>query len=180
MGTVLFFRGSPPKLRTVPIFSRHRFFAGFPRFLILFLCADQWLKWLVQTRMTPGETIPLLPFLYVTYVRNTGAAFGLLRGAGPLLILVSVAVILVLASSLRRDASSAATDGPSRCQRYGMMLILGGAAGNLMDRVRLGYVVDFVDLRVWPVFNLADSAITVGIGLLLWGMVWKQEAGKRK
>lgn len=142
-----------------------------PAFLLLFLCADQWLKWLVQTRMAPGESIPLLPFLHLTYVQNTGAAFGLLRGAGPLLILISVAVIWVLASSLRQE-NPRATAGPLRWQRYGMFLILGGALGNVVDRIRLGYVVDFVDLLVWPVFNLADSAITVGIGLLLWGM-WR-------
>ena len=120
--------------------------------------------------MEPGATIPLLPFLHLTYVQNTGAAFGLLRGAGPLLILISLAVIVTLMRSLRQEAPQA-QDLPARCQRYGMILILGGALGNLIDRIRLGYVVDFVDLRVWPVFNLADSAITIGIALLVWGML---------
>ena len=86
------------------------------------------------------------------------------------MILVSLAVIVTLMRSLQQEGSQA-QDGPACCQRYGMILVLGGALGNLIDRIRLGYVVDFVDLRVWPVFNLADSAITIGIALLVWGML---------
>ena len=165
---------------------------------MLFVCADQWLKWLVRHRMSPGESIPLLTgCLHLTYVQNTGAAFGMLRGAGPLLVLLSVAVIGALAYSLRRDAQIRTNDPstratvsgrglaqdsasqaiaarlhwPWRCRQWGTWLILAGALGNLIDRLWFGHVIDFIDLRVWPVFNLADSAISVGIGLLLWGIL---------
>ncbi len=129
--------------------------------------ALQWLKRLVRTRMLPGDSIPLIPHvLHLTSVQNTGAAFGLLRGAGPLLILVSVAVVIVLALSLRQAPDDSAI--LRRLYRLGIWLVLSGAVGNLIDRLRFGYVIDFIDLRVWPVFNLADSAITVGMSLLVW------------
>ena len=138
--------------------------------LLAFVAVDQWLKWLVRTRMIPGDSLPLIPHvLHLTLVQNTGAAFGLLRGAGPLLILISVAVVAVLAWSLRQTAGGGAL--VQRLHRLSLWLVLSGAVGNLIDRLRFGYVIDFIDLRVWPVFNLADSAITVGMGLLIWTML---------
>ena len=154
------------KREPVPFFWRVLFVLGF-------VGADQWLKWLVRTRMTPGDSIPLIPHgLHLTYVQNTGAAFGLLRGTGQLLILISVIVVMVLAWSLRQHDTARAP--AHRLYRAGMLLVLSGAVGNLIDRVRFGYVIDFLDLRVWPVFNLADSAITIGMGLLLWAM-WRTQ-----
>ena len=130
--------------------------------------------------MTPGESIPLIPHvLHLTYVQNTGAAFGVLRNTGPLLVLVSLAVIVVLTLALCRDDPARETSPTARWRRAGMVLMLGGAVGNVIDRLWLGYVVDVVDLRVWPVFNLADSAITIGIGLWLWSMLREAGAGSR-
>jgi len=142
---------------------------------LAFVAVDQWLKWLVRTRMLPGDSIPLIPHvLHLTSVHNTGAAFGLLRGAGPLLILISVAVVIVLALSLRHAPDDSAI--LRRLYRLGIWLVLSGAVGNLIDRLRFGYVIDFIDLRVWPVFNLADSAITVGMGLLVWTILRGKQA----
>lgn len=106
--------------------------------------------------------MPLIPsVLHLTYVQNTGAAFGLWRGSCGVFVLVSVIIAAwVLMELMQR-----------RYRRWpiplGLSLILGGALGNLIDRVRVGYVIDFLDVRVWPVFNVADSAISVGVGLLL-------------
>ncbi len=129
----------------------------------LTLGLDQLSKAVVTATFVPGQSLPVLPpALYLTYVQNTGAAFGLLKGQQALFIVCSLLVIAWIAWELLskpRMAASAAV---------GCALVLGGAAGNLIDRLRLGYVIDFIDVRVrWPVFNVGDSAITIGVGLLL-------------
>jgi len=96
---------------------------------------------------------------------NTGAAFGLLAGAGPLLILISVVVIFAIVK-LRFQRSK------SRLLAVSLGLLLGGAAGNLIDRVARGGVFDFLDFHFWPVFNLADAAVTVGGALLVLHMLF--------
>ena len=115
-------------------------------------------KWLVATRMAPGQSIPAIPgFFYITYVRNAGAAFGLLQHRTPLFVAVAVAVIALIVAYGRRLAHG------SRLLGVALGMLLGGAAGNLMDRVLYGQVIDFLDFRVWSfVFNVADSAIVVG------------------
>ena len=125
--------------------------------------ADQLTKHALTHTFRPGDSLPLLPsLLQLTYVQNTGAAFGLFKGQQALFVVLSLAVIGWIGWE--------AWTRPLRAGfvRWGCALVAGGAAGNLVDRLRFGYVVDFIDLRVWPVFNLADSAITVGVGLLLW------------
>ena len=119
----------------------------------------------------PGESLPLIPHaLHLTYVRNRGAAFGLLQGRQSLFIILALGIIAWLVRELAFRPSA------SRAVRWGCALVLGGAAGNLLDRLRFGYVVDFIDLRVWPVFNVGDSAITIGVTLLILHSVF---AGRR-
>lgn len=117
--------------------------------------------WLVDT-FEPGQTLPIIPpFLHLTYVQNTGAAFGLFKGQQFLFILCSAAVMAWILWEWRKNAWDAAT-------LWAAALIFGGSAGNLVDRLRFGYVIDFLDLRVWPVFNVGDSAITIGVALIVW------------
>ena len=129
----------------------------------LIVVADQLTKAAVRSHFQPGQSIPLIPsVLHLTYVQNTGAAFGLFRGHPNLFIVLSVFIGAgVMLELLRRRPRTWPMD-------VALSLILGGAMGNLIDRVWFGSVIDFIDLRVWPVFNLADSAITVGVILLLW------------
>jgi len=130
--------------------------------VLLIVGVDQCLKALVQSQMAPAQSVPLIPHVvHLTYVQNTGAAFGLLRGSTGLLILVSLGVMIWAVAELRAPTTT------SRSAQTILALIVGGAVGNLIDRVRVGYVIDFLDLRVWPVFNLADSAITIGVALLM-------------
>ncbi len=121
---------------------------------------DQVTKYLALLYVAPagrgGIKVLGLP-LYLTYVTNTGAAFGILRDQGLLLTFVAVLVIALTVYMERRG-----TPG-GLWLRTALGLQLGGALGNLVDRLRLGYVVDFIDLRWWPVFNLADSAIVIGV-----------------
>ena len=127
---------------------------------------DQLIKRLVMDRFTPGESLPLIPsVLHLTYVQNRGAAFGLLQGQQLLFIGLALLVIGWLGRELIKT-------GTSRLVAWSAALVLGGAAGNLLDRICLGYVVDFIDVRVWPVFNVGDSAITIGVALLLWQSVF--------
>ncbi|GAB4358737.1 MAG: signal peptidase II [Immundisolibacter sp.] len=138
------------------------------------LVLDQLSKAAVLRWLQPHQVVELLPGLNLTLVFNRGAAFSFLAGAGGWqrwfftgLALIASVVILVL---LRR------TSPADRLTAGGLALILGGAVGNLVDRLRWGHVVDFVDLHLgsahWPAFNVADSAISIGAALLLWGM-WR-------
>lgn len=131
---------------------------------IIVLVIDQLTKWLVATKMSLYESIPLIQgVFYITSHRNRGAAFGILQNQQWLFIsvtLVVIAFLLVYLHRLGRERSGAA---------WSFALILGGAAGNLLDRVRLGEVVDFFDFRLihYPIFNVADSAIVIGVILLM-------------
>ena len=128
----------------------------------LTLAADQATKSLLVSSFAPGHSLPLLPpVLRLTYVQNTGAAFGLLKGQQALFVLCSLLVIgWIIRAFVSRTAVPSVTE-------WGYALMLGGAVGNLIDRARLGYVIDFLDFRVWPVFNVGDSAITIGVTLVI-------------
>ncbi len=127
--------------------------------------ADQITKWVVVISMRFGELIDVLgSVVRLTRTENTGAAFGLMRGRGVIFIVISslaaLAIILMRRTIVRMR----------RWERTAFGLILGGAVGNLIDRVRTGAVVDFIDIGVnnlrWPAFNVADSAITIGVVIL--------------
>ncbi len=110
----------------------------------------------------PDESRIVIPHvLYWTYVQNTHGAFGLF-GSHPLLLATFASVVLIAFFLWYRRSGNA---GLTTHIAFG--LILGGAIGNIADRMRLSYVVDFIDFRVWPVFNVADSAISIGVALLL-------------
>ena len=136
---------------------------------VLFL--DQWTKGLVTRVMDVHQSKTIIPNVFdLTYVRNSGAAFGLFASVDSALkavLLNSVAVVVFLIVSAYALRSS----HKSVRLQVGLALILGGAVGNLLDRVRFGYVVDFLDFSVsghhWPAFNVADAAITIGIGVIL-------------
>ena len=140
---------------------------------------DIWTKQLVLARIRLHEAIPVIPDLFqLVHVRNTGAAFGLGANASTKLvpILLNAGAIAVFCVVVVYALRTAVTD---RVLQTGLHLILGGAIGNLLDRFRFGYVVDFLDVYVgshhWPAFNVADSAICIGIALLFLDMRKKPE-----
>jgi signal peptidase II len=130
--------------------------------------ADQLTKWLVLARFAPGERIELTGFFNLVLVFNKGAAFSFLADAPgwqtPVLVAFAAVAALVVSVLLLRAPER-------RMFCAGLALILGGALGNVIDRLRFGHVVDFLDLHAagwhWPAFNVADSAITVGAVLLI-------------
>ena len=141
--------------------------------ICLILALDQATKFVASRALSLHETIPLIPgMLHLTLVYNKGAAFGVLKNRVPFFIAVSVIAVGIIAYQLIKRGFRAGDIVSSS-----LALILAGALGNLIDRLIYGYVVDFIDFRVWPVFNVADSAITIGASLLVWHMLRK---GHRK
>lgn len=130
---------------------------------------DQLTKWMASSQLEMFNSVPVMPLFNLTLMHNTGAAFSFLSDAGGwqrwfftvLAVGVSVLIVVWLRRLPPADKSTAAA----------LALILGGAVGNVIDRVRFGYVVDFLDVYVgtahWPAFNIADSAITVGAVILV-------------
>lgn len=129
------------------------------------IAADRLLKWQVALRMYPGQSIAVAPFLHLTLVHNTGAAFGMLRGLQPVLALLGLVAGIGVFWAVRRVPPG----------ETGLRVALGvagaGAVGNFIDRVAYGYVVDFIDVGFWPVFNLADSAIFLGGLYIAWRLL---------
>ena len=107
------------------------------------------------------ESLPIIrDYFHMTLVHNTGIAFGLFKNQGIVFIIIPVIAIILLAYNIYYYKNN--DENLSRLYIVAFSLILGGAIGNLIDRILFGYVIDFIDLKVWPVFNLADSAITIG------------------
>jgi len=128
---------------------------------VLVLVLDRVTKHWARVYLQGHAPIPVIPgFLQLTYTENYGAAFGLLQHQRWLFIAIHVAVAVGILVYLR---SVPAAD---RVQRLGLGLLMAGALGNLVDRVAPGYVIDFVELPFWPVFNVADSAIVCGVIIL--------------
>jgi signal peptidase II len=141
------------------------------------LILDQITKALVHNLMPLYHSIEIVPnFVHLTYIRNTGAAFGFLAGSRStlrmafflLVSIVAIACIIYLLKNLRPHRN---------IPTVSLSLILGGAIGNLIDRLRMGEVIDFIDLHWhrlhWPAFNVADSAISIGVILLFIQMIRK-------
>jgi signal peptidase II len=136
---------------------------------LFILVSDQVTKYVVTRNLSLHERIEVLPFFDLFHIRNRGVAFGLFSENGPVSKSIfftagSFALILFIGIYAMKILPK------NRKWIFGLALILGGALGNFVDRIRLGYVVDFLDLHVgayhWPTFNIADSAICAGVGLL--------------
>lgn len=148
------------------------------------LLLDQWTKGLITRSFEVHQSSTVVTNLFdLTYVRNSGAAFGLFASVDSsvkAIVLNSVAVLVFLVVSAYALRSS----HKSIRLQLGFALILGGAVGNLLDRVRFGYVVDFLDFSIsghhWPAFNVADSAICIGVGLLFLDMLRTEEEDRHE
>lgn len=136
--------------------------------LTLFLAAlvvvalDQVSKFFIRANMTPYQSIPEEGFFRITYVTNVGGAFGILGNQAFLIALTTIVGIAAILIYARYPPFN------GMLVRIALGLLLGGAVGNLIDRLSFGWVVDFIDIGAWPVFNLADSAIVVGIILIIY------------
>ena len=135
-----------------------------PAVVVALIALDRATKLWAMGDLRLRGPIPVLPFFELNYMENTGAAFSLGQGANGLFIAVSIGLIAALVRLLRRWPQD------DLWLQAGGLLVLAGALGNLYDRIAYKYVVDFLYLHHWPVFNVADSCITVGACLLAWGL----------
>jgi len=144
---------------------------------LLVVAADQLSKIWIRSNLTPGESLPETGFFQLTHVHNTGAAFGLFQGQSFALTIVAivgiVALLLFVLLFSRRF--------PFLYGRLGKLtlgLVLGGTVGNLIDRLYLGYVTDFIKVGIWPAFNIADSAIVIGIIIFAYSLLFLDRGKK--
>lgn len=128
---------------------------------------DQFAKGIVAASMVPGESVPMIDNVFhLTYVLNPGAAFGILPHQRELFLLAGVAILIVAAVFYSKIQK---TDG---ILKFGLVSLLAGATANLIDRFQNGLVVDFLDFRIWPVFNIADIAIVVGVVFMIYSILF--------
>lgn len=127
---------------------------------------DQFSKYIVVENMALGESIPIIEEVFhLTYILNPGAAFGMFAHNRLFFIAIAIVVIGIIIWA-RREILASPWEVKAGCG-----LFLGGAIGNLIDRARQGLVIDFFDFRIWPVFNIADIAICIGVGLIIWNLL---------
>lgn len=129
----------------------------------LVLCLDQLTKYLILARLSEGQSLAVIENVFhLTLVKNPGIVFGLWPQQTKIniFLLFSLFIIVIILSVLRQIKEF------KTIQRIALALILAGALGNLIDRLCWGYVIDFLDFRIWPVFNLADASITIGAVLV--------------
>lgn len=139
------------------------FLAVITTFAVVFV--DRVTKLFFRGLLSPGESLPVIrSVLHMTLVHNTGIAFGFFKDRGIVFVVIPVIAIFLLVFNIWHYRQN--SEALSRVYIAGFSLILGGAAGNLIDRIAYGHVIDFIDFRVWPVFNVADSAITIGAVLI--------------
>ena len=128
---------------------------------LVVVAADQATKAIVRANLEFGDRDGVFPGIELVHVRNRGVAFGLFADGGLVLVLIGVASVIALLAFFATHSRRPLVWLPTG-------LLLGGAAGNLIDRLRQGYVTDFIDLPLWPAFNIADTCITIGVLSLLY------------
>ncbi len=133
--------------------------------ILVLIGLDQITKYVVDLKMTLNQSIDIIDgFFSITYVRNTGAAFSILRGNKWLFVAIAVVISIGLCIYMYKEKVD-------KLEKAGLLMIIAGAIGNCIDRLRLGYVIDFLDFNIfgwdYPVFNVADIFVVVGVASLL-------------
>jgi len=144
---------------------------------LLIVIADQLSKAWIRNNLPEGQSLSRIGFFRIVNTHNTGAAFGLFRDHTLILIIVAfigITVVLAYALFLYRRFPVLA----GMLSQLALGLVLGGTVGNLTDRLRFGYVTDFIDFRYWPAFNIADSAVTVGVIIIAYSLLRSAQAEK--
>ena len=130
---------------------------------LLVIIFDQLTKYYVVSNFYLGESVPVIENIFHwTYILNPGAAFGMFEGSRWVFVVIAIGVLVGI-GYLKDEINEGGW-----MMQYGAALFGGGAIGNLIDRARSGLVIDFFDFRIWPVFNVADIAICVGVAMILW------------
>ena len=136
---------------------------GFIIGVFLVTLFDQISKLWIQRSMDLMDSIPVIPGIFhLTYIQNPNSAFGILKFPNKVFIIIAIMVMMLIVFLLRDKIVQ-----KNRLVFFSLVFILGGSLGNMIDRFRIGGVIDFLDFRIWPIFNLADSAINIGLFLLI-------------
>ncbi|UCD55031.1 MAG: signal peptidase II [Candidatus Omnitrophota bacterium] len=139
---------------------------------IFIFLLDRFSKIFVLQNLELNESVKIIKnIFYLTLVHNTGAAFGIFKDQTLFFIIISILAVITIVIYIKKFSNI------PPAIKIGLALILGGALGNIVDRLCFGYVVDFLDFKIWPVFNIADSAITVGTFLLIVNLMTKRQVG---
>ena len=142
--------------------------------LLIFLL-DQFSKLYISRNLFLGQSVAVVKnILHISLVHNSGVAFGLFKNQKTFFIILSLIIIFYMLRDFVLNERHYTLS-----KRIGLGLILGGAGGNLLDRLRLGYIVDFLDLRIWPVFNIADLSICTGAFLVSAGFLLRDRNKRR-
>lgn len=128
---------------------------------------DQLSKFYIQTNMTIGMSIPVIQDIFhITYILNPGAAFGLFEHQTAFFVIIAVCMVVAVIYFYPRIPQQ------HKLLRIGTGLMVGGAIGNVIDRIQTGYVVDFFDFRIWPIFNIADTGIVCGVSCIVYTIMY--------
>ena len=128
---------------------------------------DQVSKFYIQTHMVLGISIPIIQDIFhITYILNAGAAFGLFENQTAFFVIIAICMVIAAIYFYPRIPKQYSL------LRFGTGLIVGGAMGNVVDRIKTGYVVDFFDFRIWPIFNIADIGIVCGVGCIIFTIIF--------
>ena len=129
---------------------------------LIIVAADQLIKLVINNKFICGQSLPVIKNIFhLTYVKNTGAAFGIFQNQNMFFIISTLVIIVIMLIYINK------INKKSIWFKLAAGLILGGAVANLIDRIRVGCVIDYLDFRIWPVFNLADSSVVIGAGIIV-------------
>lgn len=157
---------------------KKKYFLGLSIFtVVIVFIADQLTKWLIVTQMTLGESFTVIPnFLAITSHRNDGAAWGILSGHMPFFYIITIVILIALVYFYIKEAKG------QFMMQLSVSLLIAGALGNFVDRIFNGEVVDFIDTTIFgydfPIFNIADSSLSVGVVLLIIVLVFTSQHEK--
>ncbi|MFZ2330659.1 MAG: signal peptidase II [Atribacterota bacterium] len=142
--------------------------------VLLVILTDQVSKVWVSSTMELGESIPVINNIFhITYIQNPFSSFGLLKFSNKTFIITGLVIILIGIILLLKIARN------NRLVFFSFIFLVGGSLGNLIDRFRIGSVIDFLDFRIWPIFNIADTSLNIGIFLLIIHFLFQQKDDKK-
>ena len=140
---------------------------------LIIVLGDQIIKYLVSTNMFVGQSILVIPNIFhLTYILNAGAAFGILANQRYFFIIIAVLLVAIVIYFRQKLLYQ------PKAVQMGIYMLLGGALGNMIDRIILGKVIDYMDFRIWPIFNLADVAIVLGCMIIIYKLIFTNGAEK--
>ncbi len=144
--------------------------------IVALIILDQMTKYLIRANLAIGESLPILKGIFhITYAQNTGAAFSVLRGHSWILGVFTCIVAIAMLYYIYKVKKNG-----SKILLFSLSLIVSGGIGNMIDRFLLGYVVDFFDFMIWPIFNVADVCVCCGCALLMWYVFFIEGKGNKQ